>query len=251
MIRAVLILTILLCTVPAWGQAQCGESRMDAVSSALAESLVENLQVRLDRTAPIMTAPFADLHTPKRTSPLGRILAEEIGNALFRYGYRIADPRVFMPSPYTLKEHRETALAVDPDQAGAATGAQIMLTGTYALADGGLRISARLVNIPDHSVLTTASCRLRLTEEVQLLLASSSPAAKTHVPPTRLLDLKNKADVKRVQQALAAQGLNPGKIDGVWGKKSKAALLRFRASLAMPATSTWDLSTQNALLPAS
>lgn len=250
MIRGILILTILLCTVPAWGHAQCGESRIDAISSALAENLVENLQVRLDRTAPIMTAPFADLHGPKHTSPLGRILAEEIGNALFRYGYRIADPRVFMPSPYSLKEHGETALAVDPDQAGAATGAQIILTGTYALADGGLRISARLVNIPDHSVLSSASCRLRLTEEVQLLLASSS-AAKTQAPPARLLDLKNKADVKRVQQALAAQGLNPGKIDGVWGKKSKAALLRFRASLAMPATSAWDLATQNALLPAS
>jgi peptidoglycan hydrolase-like protein with peptidoglycan-binding domain len=65
------------------------------------------------------------------------------------------------------------------------------------------------------------------------------------------MNLKTKADAKRVQQALAAQGLYTGKIDGIWGKRSKAALSRYRASMALPATPVWDLQTQAALLPAS
>jgi len=251
MIRRALFLIFLLCALPVSGQAQCGASRIDMLCDALAASLVSNLQVRLDRSGPIMTAPFANLHDVKNTSPLGRILAEEMGNSLTNHGYRLADTRVFMPTPYSLKEQGETALSSAPDQAGATTGLQTILTGTYALVDGGLRVSARLVQPADHAVLATASCRLRVTEEIRELLTASSPAPAPPAPPAALLNLKTKADAKRVQQALAAQGLYKGKIDGIWGKRSRAALARYRASMAMPATTNWDPATQAALLPAS
>jgi TolB-like protein len=251
MIRRALFLIFLLCALPVSGQAQCGASRIDMLCDALTASLISNLQVRLDRSGLIMTAPFADLHDVTATSPLGRILAEEMGNSLTNYGYRLADTRVFMPTPYSLKEQGETALSSAPDQAGATNGLQTMLTGTYALVDGGLCISARLVQPADHAVLATASCRLRVTEEIRGLLTASSPAPAAPALPPVLLDLKTKADAKRVQQALAAQGLYKGKIDGIWGKRSRAALARYRASMAMPATSNWDPATQAALLPAS
>jgi TolB-like protein len=251
MIRRALFLIFLLCALPVSVQAQCGASRIDMLCDALAASLVSNLQVRLDRSGLIMTAPFANLHDVKNTSPLGRILAEEMGNSLTNHGYRLADTRVFMPTPYSLKEQGETALSSAPDQAGATNGLQTMLTGTYALVDGGLRVSARLVQPADHAVLATASCRLRVTEEIRELLTASSPAPAPPAPPAALLNLKAKADAKRVQQALAAQGLYKGKIDGIWGKRSRAALARYRASMAMPATSNWDPATQAALLPAS
>jgi TolB-like protein len=249
MTRRILILAACLWLLPAWASAQCAAARIDALCAALAEEMAENLQVRLDRTQPIVAAPFADLHNLKATSELGRVLAEELGGHFAGRGYRVADPRAFMPSPYSRKEHGETALSHQPDTAGSATSARTVLTGTYAQVDGGLLVSARLVQTADQTVLSAASCRLRLSPEVARLLGASTQAAAAKPAPAPLLDLKNKAAAKRVQQALAAQGLNPGKIDGVWGKKSKAALARFRASLAMPATPTWDLATQNALLP--
>lgn len=251
MIRAIPFVIALLCAFPVPGIADCGTSRVEELCTTLAEELAGNLQVRLDRSAMIATAPFADLHDLKATSHLGRILAEETGNAFSRYGYRVADTRAFMPTPYTVKDGGETALSGGPDQAGANSGAQTILTGTYALADGGVRVSARIVQVADHAVLASASCRLRLSEEVRLLMASAPSGAKAKAPSAALLDLKNKADAKRVQQALAAQGLYKGKIDGAWGKRSKAALSRYRASLALPATAQWDRQTQDALLPRS
>ena len=248
MTRRILILAACLWLLPAWASAQCGAARIDALCAALAEELAGSLQVRLDRTQPIVAAPFADLHNLKGTSELGRVLAEELGNGFADRGYRVADPRAFMPSPYSRKEHGETALSQQPDTAGSATTARTILTGTYAQADGGLLVSARLVQTTNQTILSSASCRLKLTPEVGRLLGASAQAA-AKAAPASLLDLKSKAGAKRVQQALAAQGLNPGKIDGVWGKKSKTALARFRASLAMPATPTWDLATQHALLP--
>lgn len=231
--------------------ADCRASRIEVVSTSLAEGLVESLQVRLDRTAPILTAPFADLHELKKTSSLGRILAEEIGSTFSRYGYRIADQRLFVPTPFTRKEHGESVFSSEPEQYGSTSGVQAILTGTYALADGGVRVFARLVQVSDKTVLASASCQLRITAEVQTLLTASAPQSHPTAAPSTLLSLKSKANVKKVQNALRAQGLYAGALDGVWGKKSKAALARFRGSMALPATSEWDLTTQNALLPKS
>lgn len=250
MIRAALALLILLCAFPPHVAAQCGAGRVDALCDSLAESLIANLQTRLDRSALILTAPFADLHDVKNTSPLGRILAEELGNAFTRHGYRLADTRVFTPSPYSLKQEGETALSSAPDQVASLSGLRTILSGTYAMVDGALRVSARLVQPADHAVLSVATCNLRLTKEVRELLAASSPAPTAPALPPQILSLKTKADAKLVQQALAAQGLYKGKIDGIFGKRSKAALSRFRASMALPATPVWDIQTQMALLPA-
>lgn len=249
--RIALILCALLGLLPGQTLAGCEASRIDALCETLAADLASHLQVRLDRSTTIMTAPFADLHAPQNTSPLGRILAEETGKAFSRFGYRVADTRAFMPTPFSLKETGETALSLEPDQAGATSGMQTVLTGTYALADGGLLVSARIVHVPDHAVLAASSCRLRLTDEVRALMDASSGPSQAAPSRHPLLDLKKSADAKRAQQALAAQGLYKGNIDGVWGRRSKAALARFRASLALPATAVWDEATQAALLPPS
>jgi TolB-like protein len=245
------ILIAVFCLAPLVARAECQASRIEALCAGLAENLNANLQVRLDRTAPLVTAPFANLHDLASTSSLGTILAEELGNAFSRYGYAVADTRAFIPSAFSRKEHGATALSLNADQAGNQPSARHTLTGTYALADGGVRVWARIVQTSDHAVLAAASCRLRLTAEVQGLLAGSTSPAKATQQHTTLLNPKIKADAKRIQQALAAQGLYKAKIDGVWGKKSKAALSRFRASLALPATPNWDQQTQTALLPAS
>jgi TolB-like protein len=249
MTRAVLLICALLCALPVTTRAQCSSARIETLCESLAEELVLNLQERLDRSVPVRTAPFADLHHVSDTSRLGRILAEGTGNAFSRHGYRVADTRAFMPTPFTLKETGETALSADPDQAGATSGMRTVLTGTYAPADGGVLISARIVRVMDHAVLSTATCRLALSEEVASLMAPKAPAAKA--PPAPLLDLKKAADARRVQKALAAQGLYKAGIDGIWGRKSRAALARFRASIGLPATDEWDEATQKALFPAS
>ena len=248
MIRAVLLLSALLCALPAPAWTECVSSRIETLCETLAQELNVNLQERLDRSVPIRTAPFADLHHVSDTSRLGRILAEGTGNAFARHGYRVADTRAFMPTPFSLKETGESALSADPDQAGETSGMRTVLTGTYAPADGGVLISARIVRVMDHAVLSAATCRLRLSEEVASLMAPAPPKAKA--APAPLLDLKKTADARRVQKALAAQGLYKAGIDGIWGRKSRAALTRFRASLGLPATDAWDDGTQKALFPA-
>lgn len=185
-------LIALFCLASVSARAECQASRVEALCAGLAESLNTNLQIRLDRSAPIVTAPFANLHDLASTSPLGTILAEELGSAFSRYGYAVTDTRAFIPSALSRKEHGATALSAKADQTGNQISSRHILTGTYAHVDGGIRVWARIVQTSDQAVLASASCRLRLTEEVHGLLAgSTSPAKATHHQAT-LLNPKKK-----------------------------------------------------------
>jgi len=54
-------------------------------------------------------------------------------------------------------------------------------------------------------------------------------------------------EVKAVQQALAAVGHSPGKIDGVFGAQTVQALAAFQTSVGLPADGVWGPETKAAL----
>jgi hypothetical protein len=63
----------------------------------------------------------------------------------------------------------------------------------------------------------------------------------------RFLDPRNKADAALIQGRLAELGFYKSKVDGLFGKGSRAALGAFKKSQGLPATTDWDLPTQMAL----
>jgi hypothetical protein len=56
--------------------------------------------------------------------------------------------------------------------------------------------------------------------------------------------------VREAQIALRDAGYEPGRIDGVMGSKTQAALRKFQASQGIPQTGRLDTSTQQQLLAA-
>lgn len=56
--------------------------------------------------------------------------------------------------------------------------------------------------------------------------------------------------VREAQIALRDAGYDPGKIDGVMGSKTQAALRKFQASQGLPQTGKLDTTTQQQLLAA-
>lgn len=243
---AILLAAILLCT-QAWAYEICRHNRIETLCASLADRLAASIQIRVDRGASIMGVSFVNLHNMEQTSDLGRILSEQTANNFFQYGYQIVEPRLRSYSVTTHDENGEFALSRNLQHLDHAVDVQAFLTGTYAIADNSIAVSARIVSAQNKVVLAAAHCHLRISPEIKQLL-TPPPAAKIHYEPTRVLQLQNKTDAQQVQQALAAQGLYRGKIDGIWGKQSRTALMRFRASLGLPATADWNLETQNALL---
>ncbi len=246
MIRACIALLVALLWLPTWAQAGCRSSRIDTLCATMAEDLAASIQVRMNRGASIMAVSFVDLHNPEQTSRLGRVLSEKIANNFHNLGYRILDPDLHSTTPATRTQNGEFALDRDRTHIGGTVGVLAMLAGTYAMADGGVLVSARIVHAVDKSILAMAQCQLRLTPEVATLLNATPPAART----SALLDPRTKTDAREIQRKLQSLGLYRGKIDGVWGRGSATALRRFKSIRGLPSQPEWDQTTQDALLSA-
>ena len=53
---------------------------------------------------------------------------------------------------------------------------------------------------------------------------------------------------RTVQEALAEKGFDPGPVDGMWGPKTKAALMKFQESAGLTASGKIDGATKSSLL---
>ncbi len=70
------------------------------------------------------------------------------------------------------------------------------------------------------------------------------PDAPTNEPAAPALTV---TEIKRLQQSLSGLGYNPGWIDGIWGSRTRGALLAFKADDNMPLTDTVDATVWVAL----
>ncbi len=244
MTRVGAAILIVLLWLPSWAWAGCRASRLDTLCATMAEDLAASIQIRMNRGAPIMAKAFVDLHNQEQTSSFGRLLSEEIANNFQHFGYRILEPSPHPSAATTHDQNGAFALGRDRVHGDGSVDVQAMLTGTYALADGGVLVSARIVHAVDKSLLATAQCQLRLTPEVAALINATPPTVRASV----LLNPRAKADAREIQRKLQGLGLYRGKIDGIWGQGSSTALRRFKSIRGLPSQPEWDQATQDALL---
>lgn len=247
-IRIALLITLIL-SGQAWAFDTCRHSRIDTLCAALADDLVSSIQIRVNRSESIMGVSFVDLHAMDQTSDLGRILSEQIANNFFQYGYQIVEPRLRSESVTTHDENGEFALTRKLQNLDPSVEVYAFLTGTYAVADNSIAVSARIIHAQSKAILAAAHCNLRISPEVRHLLIPTSPTTRRHYAP--ILQIKNKNDAMQIQVKLRVLGFYSGRIDGIWGRRSKKALRDFRASQGLTATSDWDMETQNLLMPQS
>lgn len=246
--KIILTLFLIFTAVPVWALENCRASRIQTLCANITHKLVSSIQVRVDRSAPIMAVSFVNLHNMEQTSDFGRILSEEVSNNFFQFGYTIIEPRLREETLTTHNENGEFALSRNLQNISPSLGAQAILSGTYAIADNSVAVSARVVHAQTKVLLAAAHCHLLLTPEVARLIQHPL-LSSANIQSVRLLRTSDKDDAMQIQGKLHNLGFYTDTIDGRWGKNSKTALTRFRASHGLPAYPLWDLETQKALLP--
>ncbi len=246
MCRLTALLAAFLLAAPAFANPCHTTSPSEAVAS-LAEQLAAGLQLRLDRSQPIVPTVFVSLDAITHTSSLGRILAEGTANALAGFGFTMAELRLRAES-LAIHANGEFALTRHGSALASPVAAQAVLTGTYAPMGHVLYVNARLVHATSHRVLSTATCELVLTPAIRNALT-----AESRIPPVEptatasLLNPKDKTDTRAIQSRLKELGLYHGRVDGIWGKGTQAAIEAFRRIRGLPQKGPWDLVTQSAL----
>lgn len=121
----------------------------------LGEQLVAGMEdCSLQGTVALPTS-FVDLGDFERTSPLGRLIAEQLYHELHQRGYAVKEYR--MPGSIRVKKGEgEMALSRNIGKV-AAKSSSVIIVGTYQYDRDAVFVNARLVRPKDGTVLRTAS----------------------------------------------------------------------------------------------
>ncbi|WP_051822303.1 FlgO family outer membrane protein [Desulfonatronum thiodismutans] len=233
---------------------------------ALADGLEHNLVQYVDRTRPILFTSFVDLDDLNTSSTFGRLLGEQVASRISQQGYRVVELKLRQGSMVFSQEAGELILSRDLRDVRTNHDTQAVLVGTYVMTDNAVIVSAKLLSTLDGAVLSTRDVTLRKTKEIQELVTRNTVTFQpTHAQPSKaqpereavpegplargtiLLDPKNSLAARLIQARLAELNYYTDRVDGIWGRNSRAALNRFKSNRQLASPTTWDLSAQREL----
>jgi TolB-like protein len=233
---------------------------------ALADGLEQNLVQYVDRTRPILFTSFVDLDDLNTSSTFGRLLGEQVASRMSQLGYRVVELKLRQGSMVVSQEAGEMILSRDLRDVRTSHDTQAVLVGTYVVTDNAVIVSAKLLSTLDGAILATRDATLRKTREIQELVTrntvtfqptrtqpSKTQSERETVPEgplargTILLDPKNSLAARLIQARLAELNYYTDRVDGIWGRNSRAALNRFKSNRQLASPTAWDLSAQREL----
>lgn len=139
-----------------------------------ADALQAVMATRVSKDSPVLVASMVPLNDYAHTSPLGRLVMQQVGSRLSQYGYRIIDSR--LGRDYVMREHegefmltRDTAKLLQSEYA-----AQAVLVGSYTETPRTVFCSLRLLRLDDGAVVSAFEYHLPNRGEVRRLLQSGS-----------------------------------------------------------------------------
>lgn len=112
---------------------------------------------------------FVDLGDFERTSPLGRLMAEQLYHELHQRGYPVREYR--LPKSIRIKPQQgEFALSRELGRVATGTRRSVVVVGTYQQDKDAIFVNARLVSPSDGKVLRTANLVMRPNDLTRRML---------------------------------------------------------------------------------
>lgn len=233
---------------------------------ALADGLEHNLVQYVDRTRPILYTSFVDLDDLNTSSTFGRLLGEQVASRMSQLGYRVVELKLRQGSMIVSQNTGEMILSRDLRDVRTSHDTQAVVVGTYVVTDNAVIVSAKLLSTLDGAILATRDATLRKTKDIhELVTRNVTTFQPTRTQPSKtqmereavhegplargtiLLDPKNSLAARLIQARLAELNYYTDRIDGIWGRNSRAALNRFKSNRQLTSPTTWDLSAQREL----
>ena len=274
-IISVAVLVTLLCLFSGMERnlyALCRGFDLDHIAYTAGDMLERNLLYHLDRTLPILSASFVDLDNLNETSAFGRLIGEQIASRFSQHGYKVVELRLSNGKVLVKEKNGELALSREMKRIDKSHDAQAIIVGTYCTAENWAFVSTRLVSTLDNSILSSYNFSIKMGELLKMLakknISNAATSKKTveisDIKPKRMtgarndpisrgsvfLELSNPLAAKIVQSHLYRLGYYTAKVDGKWGKRSRAALISFKKARKLPNVNRWDMGTQMVLLSA-
>lgn len=239
-----------------------GQMRMEGfpgIAYQTADILEYNLTHDIDRIQPVFFSSFVDINDLATTSIFGRMLGEQVGSRFSQHGYNVIEVKLREDPLFMDIQKGEFALSRDIEEIKEPWDAQAVIAGTYSIIDDMVMVSARIVSTADNSILSSHEFSIKMDEYLSQMISPDRITTAveeketqqdeiTHRGPLSTgaiqLSTSRSTDAKLIQKRLADLGLYKDRIDGIWGKNSKAALEEFKNQHQMADPQKWDMPAQ-------
>jgi TolB-like protein len=214
---------------------------INAIASAAADMLENNLLYKLNRTLPILSTSFVNLDNLKTSSSFGRLLGDRMASRFSQHGYKVIELKLRKDCVIIQEGKGELALSRDIKQLNNSHNVQAVIVGTYSFLENLVFVSTKIVSGLDHSILSSYDFTIETDGWLKGLHEKEFTSELTLLQPS------NSSDAKLIQARLFQLGYYTSKIDGKWKKYSIAALKKFKKQNHLPNVDKWDIETQKAL----
>lgn len=125
-------------------------------SYTIANTLENNLVAPISNQDALVVASFVDVSDLTKSSPFGRIMAEQVGSRFSQKGYKVIEMKLRQNSIFVDDENKgEFLLSRNLKEISRNHNASAVIVGTYAEGHQKVYVSARIVN-PVTSVILSA-----------------------------------------------------------------------------------------------
>lgn len=138
-----------------------------------ADALAADLRTKATRASrSMLAASFVNVNNLEESSPLGRIVAEQIASRMAQNGFRILEMKLRQHSIYINEGQGEFLLSREIKEISASQNSDLVIVGTYAVAEKTIYFSARIVNTGDNTIVTGYDYQLERNYQTDSLLKS-------------------------------------------------------------------------------
>lgn len=151
-------------------------SVITASSQQAADAIQQVIAGRVSKESPILVATMVELNDYTKSSPLGRVVMQQIASRLSQYGYRVVESRMrqdmaMIPGQGEFMLSRELVRLMQTQYS-----AQAALVGSYVENAAAVYCSLRLVRLDDGAVIAAYEYHLPNRGEVRALLRQKGKA---------------------------------------------------------------------------
>lgn len=134
-----------------------------------AQSLIRVAGAQLDVSDRMLATIFTSAENPAVTSSFGRIASRQLVSAFSAEGYHFSE----LPVPDTIlvaHNHGDPQLTPTFTDTSAGFSADVVLVGTYAIAERNIYVTTRLIRTRDSLILASHDYALPYTSDLRRLL---------------------------------------------------------------------------------
>lgn len=136
-----------------------GDGNIVTASYQIVNILENNLKAPISNQDSIVVASFVDVSDLTKSSPFGRIMAEQIGSRLSQKGYKVIEMKLRQNSIFVDSENKgEFLLSRNLKEISRNHNASAVVVGTYAQGSEKVYVTARIVN-PVTSIILSSCDR--------------------------------------------------------------------------------------------